>query len=98
MTQYNTLNIKFSDSKLNKVKSRTKYGTEVTLNLSSNLILIIILMIMDKTNFPNKLLLPDKQASRLHKAFANGSIVKNCTIRSSSSWHTHFRKYFFECC
>ena len=85
MTQYNTLNVKFSDSKLNKVKSRTKYGAEVTLNLSSNLILIIILMIMDKTNFPRKLLLPDKQASRLHKAFANGSIVKNCTIRSSSS-------------
>ena len=85
MTQYNTLNVKFSDSKLNKVKSRTKYGTEVTLNLSSNLILIIILMIMDKTNFPHKPLLPDKQASRLHKTFANGSIVKNCTIRSSSS-------------
>ena len=84
MTQYNTLNVKFSDSKLNKVKSRTKYGTEVTLNLSSNLILII-LMIMDKTNFPHKLLLADKQASRLHKAFANGSIVKNCTIRRSSS-------------
>ena len=55
MTQYNTLNVKFSDSKLNKVKSRTKYGTEVTLNLSSNLILIIILMIIDKTNFPHKL-------------------------------------------
>ena len=84
MTQYNTLNVKFSDSKLNKVKSRTKYGTEVPLNLSSNLILIIILMIMDKTNFPHKLLLADKQASRFHKAFAKGSIVKNCTIRRSS--------------
>ena len=30
MTQYNTLNVKFSDSKVNKVKSRRKYGTEVT--------------------------------------------------------------------
>ena len=85
MTQYNTLNVKFPDSKLNKVKSRTKYGTEVTLNLSSNLIIIIILMQMDKTSFPHKLLLADKQASRVHKAFANGSIVKNCTIRRSSS-------------
>ena len=49
---------------------------------------------MDKTNFPHKLLLADKQASWLHKAFANGSIVKNCTIRRSSSWHTHFENTF----
>ena len=35
MTQYNTLNVKVSDSKLNKLKSRIKNGTEVTLNLPS---------------------------------------------------------------
>ena len=38
MTQYNTLNVKLSNSPLNKLKSAIKNGTEVTLNLSSNLI------------------------------------------------------------
>ena len=37
MTQYNTLNVKLSSSKLNKLKSGIRNGTEVTLNLSSNL-------------------------------------------------------------
>ena len=32
MTQYNTLNVKFPDSLLNKLKSGIKRGTEVTLN------------------------------------------------------------------
>ena len=36
MTQYNTLNVKVFDSKLNKLKSRIKNGNEVTLNLPSN--------------------------------------------------------------
>ena len=35
MTQYNTLNVKFSNWKFNKLKSRTKNGTEVTLNIFS---------------------------------------------------------------
>ena len=38
MTHYNTLNLKLSDLQLNKLKSARKNGTEVTLNLSSNLI------------------------------------------------------------
>ena len=38
MTQYNPLNIKLSNSWLNKLKFGTKNETEVTLNLSSNLI------------------------------------------------------------
>ena len=38
MTQYSTLNVKLSNSQLNKLKSGIKNGTEVTLNLSSNLI------------------------------------------------------------
>ena len=33
MTQYNILNVKLTDSQLNKLKSRTKNGTEVTLKL-----------------------------------------------------------------
>ena len=34
MTQYKTLNVKMSNSQLNKLKSGIKNGTEVTLNLS----------------------------------------------------------------
>ena len=38
MTQYNILNVKLFNSQLNKLKSGIKNGTEVTLNLPSNLI------------------------------------------------------------
>ena len=43
-------NVKLSNSRLNKLKSRTKNGTEVTLNLSSNM----IDNCNGKTNFPYK--------------------------------------------
>ena len=49
MTQYNTLNVKLSNSQLNKLKSAIKNGTEVTLNLSSNL----IGSSNDEINFPH---------------------------------------------
>ena len=46
-----------------------KNGTEVTLNLSSNL----IRSSNDETNFPHKLLLiTDPQISKIHIDFANG--------------------------
>ena len=38
MTKYNTLNVKLSNAQLNKLKSEITNGTEVTLNLSSNVI------------------------------------------------------------
>ena len=38
MTYYNTLNVKLSNSQLNTLKSDIKNRTEVTLNLSSNVI------------------------------------------------------------
>ena len=38
MTQYNTLNVKLSNSQLDQLKSGLKNGTEVTSNLSSNFI------------------------------------------------------------
>ena len=68
MTQYNTLNVKLSNSQLTKLKSVIKNGPEVTLNLSPNLI-----GNSDEINFPHKLLLTDTQVSKIHKAFANGS-------------------------
>ena len=67
MTQYNSLNVKLSNSKLNKFKSAIKNETKVVLRLSSN-------MIGDnETNFPHKLLLTNRQVSNLRKAFANNS-------------------------
>ena len=38
MTQYNTLNVKLSNSQLNKLESGRKNGTEETLKLSSNVL------------------------------------------------------------
>ena len=65
MTQYNSLNVKLSNSQLNKLKSAMKNKNEVVLRLSSN-------MIGDnETNFPHKLLLTNRQVSNLCKAFAN---------------------------
>ena len=59
MTQYNTLNIKLSNSQLNKLKSRTKKGTEVTLKRSSN----VAGDSNNENNFPHKLLLTNTQVN-----------------------------------
>ena len=67
MTQYNTLNVKLSNLPLNKFKYGIKNGTEVILNLSSNL----IGNSNEETNFPLKLL-TDTQVSKIHEAFADG--------------------------
>ena len=71
MTKYNTSNIKLSNSRLNKLKSGIKNGTEVTLNLSTN----VIGDSNNETNFPHKLLLTDTQVSRLHKAFMVDQLI-----------------------
>ena len=67
MTQYNSLNAKLSNSKLNKLKSATKNKTETVLRLSSNMIGNY------DTNFPQKLLLTNRQVANLRKAFADKS-------------------------
>ena len=36
MTQYNTLNVKLSNSQLDKLKSGINNGTEINLEISSN--------------------------------------------------------------
>ena len=54
MTQNNSLNVKLSNSQLNKLKSAIKNETEVVLRSSSN-------MIGDnENNFPHKLLLTNR--------------------------------------
>ena len=67
MTQYNSLNVKLSNSQLNKLKSAIKNETEVVLRSSSNTISD------NETNFPHKLLLTNRQDPNLRKAFANHS-------------------------
>ena len=69
MTQYDTLNVKLLNSQLNRLKSGMKYGTEVTLKISSN----VVGDSNDENNFLHKLLLTNTQVSKLCKAFANGS-------------------------
>ena len=64
MTQYNTLNVKLSNS-----QSGIKNENEVTLNHSSNL----IASSNDETNFSRKFLVTDTQVSKIRKAFGNGS-------------------------
>ena len=67
MTQYNSLNVKLSNSQLNKLKSAIKNESELVLRLSSN-------MIDNKeTNLPHELLLTDRPVSSLRKSFSNNS-------------------------
>ena len=65
MAQYNSLDVKLSNSQLNKLKSAIKSETGVVLRLSSNMIGDSD----DKINFPHELLLTNSQAANLCKAF-----------------------------
>ena len=81
MTQYNTLNVKLSNSQLFKSKSGRKNNTEVTLKISSN----IVGDSNDENNFPYNLLLTNTKVSRYRKAFANNSSAD--TKLSKTHWH-----------
>ena len=61
MTQYNDLNVKVSNSQLNKLKFAIKNKSEVVLGLSSNMIGD------DESNFPHKLLLTNRKVANLCK-------------------------------
>ena len=67
MTQCNSLNVKQSNPRLNKLKSVIKNEIDVLLRLSSNR----IGNSNDETNSPHKLLLPNRKIANLRKAFAN---------------------------
>ena len=67
MTQCNSLNLKLSNSQLNKLKSAIKNETDVILRLSSNM----IGNSDNEANSPHKLLLTKRQVPNLRKAFAN---------------------------
>ena len=71
MTQYNSLNVKLSNSQLNKLKSSIKNETDVVLRISSNM----VRNSNDNTNVPHELLLTNKQVANIRKAFANHSSI-----------------------
>ena len=67
MTQYSSLNVKLSNSQLNKLKSSIKNKTDVALRISSNM----VGNSNNNTNFPHELLLTNRQAANIRKDFAN---------------------------
>ena len=74
MTQYNSLNVKLSNSQLNKLKSSIKNETDVVLGISSNM----VTNSNDNTNFPHELLLTNRQVANIRKAFAkNNQLILN---------------------
>ena len=71
MTQYNSLNVKLSNSQLNKLKSSIKNENDAVLRISSNM----VSNSNDNTNFPHELLLTNRQVANIRKAFANHSSI-----------------------
>ena len=69
MTQYNSLNVKLSNSQLDKLKSAIKNKTYVALRLLSNM----IGNSDDETNFTHESLLTNRKVTNLRKAFTNNS-------------------------
>ena len=61
------MNVKLSNSQLNKLKSAIKNETDAILMLSSNM----NGNSDDEINFPHKLLLTNRQIANLRKAFGN---------------------------
>ena len=82
MTQHNRVNVKLSNSQLNKLKSAIKKENDVVRRLSPD-------MIGDsnhKFNFPHELLLTDRQVFSICKTFSNNSSA------DIKFWKTHLSK------
>ena len=71
MTQYNRVNVRLSNSQLNKLKSAIKNENDVVIRLSP----YMIGDSNDKGNFSQELLLINGQGSSIRKAFTNNSSV-----------------------
>ena len=71
MTQHNGVNVKLSNSQVNKLKSAIKNENHVVRRLSPNMIGDS----NDQTNFWLELLLRDRQVFSIRKAFSNNSSV-----------------------
>ena len=66
MTQYNNLNVKLSNSQLNKLKQAKKWNWS-----SFKTIIKIIGNSHDETKFPHQLLLTNRPVANLFEAFVN---------------------------
>ena len=71
------------------MESGIKNGTEVTLNLSSN----VFADFNDETNFPYKFLLTDRQFLRLCKAFPNNSSANMKLSKTQRSMIIQSRRF-----
>ena len=71
MTQYNSLNVKLSNSQLSKLKSAIKNENDVVLRLSSHM----VGNSNDNNNFPHELLLTNRQVANIRKAFAKNTSI-----------------------
>ena len=63
MTEYNTVNVKLSDSQLNKLKSASKDRQGTTLRMNTRM--------FSPNNLPHELLLTTRQTTKLRKAIEN---------------------------
>ena len=63
MAEYNKVNVKLSDSRLNKLKSAVKNQTGVTLRIN--------IKMFDGKNLPHELLLTTRQKTKLRNAIEN---------------------------
>ena len=81
MTQYNSLNVKLSNSQLSKLKSGIKNETDIVLRLSSNM----IGNSDGNTNFPHELLLTDRQVANIRRAFAKNTSTDIKLSKTQSS-------------
>ena len=63
MVQYKKVNVKLSDSQLNKLKSAAKNQTRVTLRMN--------IKMFSENNLPHEFLLIKRQKTKLRNAFEN---------------------------
>ena len=81
MTQYSSLNVKLSNSQLNKLKSSIKNETDVVLRISS----YMVGNSNDNTNFPHELLLTNRQVANIRKAFPKNASTNIKLSKTQSS-------------
>ena len=79
------MNVKLSNSQINKLKSAIKIETDVILRLSSNM----VGNANNETNFPHKSLLTNRQILSLRKAFNNHT---SANIKFSKAQLTKMQK------
>ena len=77
MVEYNKVNVKLSDSQLNKLKSAVRNQTGITLRMNIKL--------LERNNLPHELLLTTRQKMKLRNAFENNmsANIKFCKTQIS---------------